>query len=371
VTKLKSLRLAGWKSIRDQSIDFGSITVLVGANGAGKSNVISFFRLLNDMFAKKPSFSAYIGTHGKASGFLHFGTKKTPVMECELKFHAANGEIGYSARWGYAAGDQLVFLEEALSFHKQSFPKPRLESLGAGHAETKLIDAADVGNETARILLGMLRRCRVFHFHDTSETAAVRASCYIDQDKCLAPDASNLAAILYSYSRHYTTEYQRIRSAVRQMVPSFYDFVLETDAHDANRIQLRWVGENSDYEFGAHQLSDGSVRLIALATLLLQPTDRLPLMIALDEPELGLHPAGLALLADMVRIASKSCQVLLATQSALLLDHFDPEDIVIVDNMENVSSFRRLTSEAALDEWLKEYTLSELWERNFVGGGPF
>jgi len=155
------------------------------------------------------------------------------------------------------------------------------------------------------------------------------------------------------------------------MVPSFYDFVLETDAHDANRIQLRWVGENSDYEFGAHQLSDGSVRLIALATLLLQPTDRLPLMIALDEPELGLHPAGLALLADMVRIASKSCQVLLATQSALLLDHFDPEDIVIVDNMENVSSFRRLTSEAALDEWLKEYTLSELWERNFVGGGPF
>lgn len=371
MAKLKSLQLAGWKSIADQTLDLGPITVLVGANGAGKSNVVAFFRLLNETIAKKPSFGAYIGTHGKASGLLHFGPKKTPVMECELKFAAPNGESGYTARWGYAAGDQLVFLEEATTFHKPGFPEPHVDSLGAGHAETKLADAADAGNKTAGILLGMLRRCRVFHFHDTSETAAVRSSCYVDQDKFLAPDASNLAAMLYSYSQHCPTEYQRIRSAVRQMVPTFYDFVLEPDAQDPRRIQLRWIGEKSDYEFAAHQLSDGSLRLIALATLFLQPPDRLPLLIAIDEPELGLHPAGLALLAEMVRTASQSCQVLLATQSAFLLDHFDPEDIVIANNKDNITNFRRLSSEQALAGWLEEYTLSELWERNFVGGGPF
>lgn len=369
-TKLKSLRLAGWKSIKDQTVDFGPVTVLVGANGAGKSNLVSFFQLLNETFAKKPGFREYVATHGKAAALLHFGPKTTQSLECELKFDAPNGESFYLARWGYGQ-DQLVFLEESVGFQKPTFPDPHVDSLGVGHSESKLAEAKDDGNQTAKILLGMLRQCRVFHFHDTSETAALRASCYVDQDKYLMRDAGNLAAMLYRYQENDKRAFARIREAVRQMVPGFHDFVLEPDTIDSRRIELRWVGQTGNHEFSAFQLSDGSVRFIALATLLLQPAESLPTLIVLDEPELGLHPAALQLLGEMIHDASQSCQLLLATQSALLLDEFEAAEVVVVDNRDNVTTFRRLSDEAAMEEWLKEYTLSEIWERNFVGGGPF
>ena len=370
MAQLKRLRLAGWKSIKDQKLEFGPINVLVGANGAGKSNLVSFFHLLNEMFAKKPGFREYIATHGKASSLLHFGPKTTPSLECDLTFDAPNGESYYHARWGFGQ-DQLVFLDESVGFHKPGIPDPKIDTLGIGHSESNVPKAVLDGDPTAKVLLGMLQRCRVFHFHDTSETAGIRTSCFVHEWKFLKPDASNLAAMLFRFQEHDKAAYSRIREAARQMIPGFADFVLEPDISDSKRIELRWHADNSKHEFTAYQLSDGSIRFIALATLLLQPADSLPSLIVLDEPELGLHPAALRLLGDMVRAVAGECQVLLATQSPLLLDEFEPEEVVVVDNKANVSTFRRLSNESALEEWLKEYTLSELWERNCVGGGPY
>ncbi|NJM29582.1 MAG: AAA family ATPase, partial [Rhizobiales bacterium] len=173
---------------------FGPITVLVGANGAGKSNVISFFRLLNQAFAKSPKLGVYVGTHGKASSLLHFGPKRTKTMEFEVTFDALNGDTSYFARLGYAARDELIFLEETLKFHRPGFPQPYAPTLGGGHSETNLIEASEQGDKTARNVLHFLRGCRVFHFHDTSDEAAVRSSCFVDQDKFLAPDAAADAA---------------------------------------------------------------------------------------------------------------------------------------------------------------------------------
>lgn len=134
-------------------------------------------------------------------------------------------------------------------------------------------------------------------------------------------------------------------------------------------IALRWREAGHDEDFNCHQLSDGSLRFIALATLLLQPESNLPAIVIIDEPELGLHPYAITLLASMIHHASQYRQVIVATQSPALLDHFQPDDVIVVERPGRETEFKRLEP-AALAEWLEEYTLSELWDKNVFGGRP-
>jgi predicted ATPase len=367
---LKRIHVAGWKSIKDQTIDLTPLTVAIGANGAGKSNLLSLFKLLNVLFAATPGLRNYVGMNGYADSLLHYGSRETPVAELDLVFETDAGENRYLARWAAAAGGSLIFTEERLEFLRSGSATPQIVDLGAGHPETNLIRSAEDGNTTSAVVLKLLRSCRLLHFHDTSENSAIRRPSYIEANRFLYPDAGNLAAMLYLYKEKHPAAYRRITAAVRQMVPDFSGFVLEPSPLNPQQIFLKWTHKGRDYEFGPHQLSDGSLRFIALATLLLQPEERLPLLIALDEPELGLHPAALETLAGMARAASVHCQIIFATQSSVFLDHFDPEDVVVVDCRSGASEFRRLSSEE-LASWREEYTLGEIWEKNVVGGGPY
>lgn len=367
---LKTVRVAGWKSIRDQTVALTPLTVVIGANGAGKSNLLSLFRLLNVLFARTPDFRSYVGKSGYADSLLHYGARRTPIAELELAFETDAGENRYFARWAAAAGGALIFTEERVEYQRAGAAAPRVVPLGAGHAESNLMRAADDGEETAAVTLRLLRSCRLFHFHDTSEDSAVRSPSYVEANRFLYPDAGNLASMLYLYQEKQPEAYRRIAGAVRQMVPDFGDFVLEPSRLNEKQIFLNWTQKGQEYEFGPHQLSDGSLRFSALAALLLQPGESLPRLIALDEPELGLHPAALEVLAGMVRAAAASCQILLATQSPVFLDQFAPEEVVVVNTREGASEFRRLAPDA-LDAWLEEYTLGEIWQKNVVGGGPY
>jgi predicted ATPase len=367
---LKRIRVVGWKSIKAQTADLGPLTVVIGANGAGKSNLLSLFKLLNAMFANTPGFRNYVAQNGSADSLLHYGAKQTPVAELELTFGTDTGETTYLARWAAAARGTLIFTEERVTFHRTGSPQPVIVDLGAGHPETNLLASAEGGNQTSEVALRLLRSCRLFHFHDTSENAASRQPCYVDANRFLYSDAGNLAAMLYLFRQQHPTAYRRITATVRQMVPDFDDFVLEPSKLNEKQILLNWTHKGRPYEFGPHQLSDGSLRFIALATLLLQPEDKLPLLIALDEPELGLHPSALEILAGMARAASLHCQLLFATQSSPFLDHFQPEDVVVVNTQAGTSEFQRLDGEK-LKAWLANYTLGEIWEKNVVGGGPY
>ncbi|HEV7223166.1 MAG TPA: AAA family ATPase [Pirellulales bacterium] len=366
---LKRIRIAGWKSIRDATLAPSAVTVLVGANGAGKSNLVSFFRMLNRLIAD--DLQLHIGRSGGANAVLHFGAKRTPVMETELNFQTPQGENRYEARFAAAAGDSLIFAEERIEFQRagiQRAPPPHM--LGGGHRETALKASADGGNQTAAVIRSLLGRCRVFHFHDTSDASSLRRSCYVNANRHLYPDGGNAAAMLYLYRETRPVIYRRILSTIRQMAPFIDDFVLEPDKLNVNNITLKWKQPGTDYEFGPHQLSDGTLRMIALTTLLLQPEDDLPLLIALDEPELGLHPAAIGVLGSLARKASHHCQIMLATQSTNFIDCFELGDIVIVKNSGGVTSLERPDLES-LKEWLEDYSVGELWEKNVIGGGPY
>jgi predicted ATPase len=368
--QLQTITLRGWKSVRETSppLELRAINVLLGANGAGKSNLVSFFKMLNELVGER--LQNFVGRAGGADSLLYFGSKTTPQIEAELAFQTDTGTTRYMMRLVHAARDTLLFAEEAIQFHKLGYDEPRVEVLGPGHRESLLNQMADAGNPTARVARHLLDRCRVFHFHDTSDTSRIRQSCYIEANRYLYPDAGNLAAILYLYQQTRPKEYRRIVAAVRQAAPFFDDFVLEPQKLNPRNILLNWHARGSDYLFGPHQFSDGTLRFIALVTLLSQPADDLPLLLIVDEPELGLHPAALNIVAGLLQAAAQHCQVLIATQSPAFVDIFEPQDIVVAEREEGQSVFRRLDP-AALEDWLKEYSLGELWEKNVFGGGPF
>lgn len=366
MNRLQRLTLKGFKSIKAIDIELHPLNIMIGANGAGKSNMISFFKMLNEMMGGR--FQYYIGTSGRAQSYLHFGPKITPQIEAKLEFEVDNGVDTYHMRLFHAAGDTLIFAEETLSFLQTGWSSPRTDELGAGHQETQIIKAADEGKETAKALRYLLNRCRVYHFHDTSSTAEVRQSCYVGHNRWLMSDAGNLAALLLRFrEENEGAAYQRIIGTIRLIAPFFDDFVLEPDA--SNRVILNWLEKESDRVFGPHQFSDGTLRAICLTTLLLQPEKELPALIVVDEPELGLHPYALNVVADLFSKAALHTQILISTQSSSFLDNFDPEDVIVVNREGKESQFKRLNP-TELDAWLDEYSLGEMWEKNIFAGGP-
>lgn len=365
---LRRVILNGFKSIKTMDLELRSLNVLIGANGAGKSNLVSFFKMLNEMMAGR--LQQHIGTTGRAQSLLHFGPKVTPQMEARLEFEVENGLDTYTLRLFYAAGDTLVFADESLSFLQTGYLRPQLVPLGSGHAETRIGQEADKGNKTARVFRNLLNQCRVYHFHDTSPTARVRQYCYIGDSRWLMPDAGNLAAFLLRLREENSgTAYQRIVTTIRLIAPFFDDFDLEPTGPNQKDIILNWRDKGSDEVFGPHQLSDGTLRAMCLVTLLMQPENELPDLIIVDEPELGLHPYALNVVAALFKKASHYTQVLISTQSSSFLDSFDPEDVVLVNREGKESQFTRPDA-AKLQAWLDEYSLGEVWEKNVIGGGP-
>lgn len=365
-TQIVRFDLVGFKSIRDiAEFDLQPINVLIGANGAGKSNLVAFFRLLGWMV--RENLQVHIASIGGANSILFDGAQVTPQITSTIQFRTRQGVNEYRTRLFHAAGDTLVFAEEAFRFLPDDFlGEAHWTELGAGHRETRLVDLAAEGHATARFILGLLKRCVVYQFHDTSKTARIRQKWPKEDDRLLKEDGCNLGPVLFRMRESYEKHYRRIVSTIRQIVPFFSDFSLE---QDGPAIPLRWVESGTDMVFSAEQASDGMLRAMALVTLLLQPVDDLPAVIILDEPELGLHPYAINVIAGLLKSVSLHRQVILATQSTALIDCFEPEDIVIVDREGRESKFSR-PDWAALAQWVESYSTAELWEKNVIGGKP-
>jgi len=372
--KLRKITLSGYKSFSGnipQEVEFGDVNILIGANGAGKSNFVSFFKMLNKMAGRK--LQEYIGSQGGADSLLHYGSKSTPFLQGALDFRDENDkENSYSFRLAFASQDTLIFTDERTTCRVKPEWSPRTVSLDAGHKEA-LVFSDDINETAIRVMSTILKKCRVYQFHDTTDDSDLRKTTYIENNYPLFPNGGNLAACLLGMksSEDYLLYYKRIVQWINNIFPLFDDFVLEPSPYSPHSTILKWREKGNEYIFGPHQISDGTLRFMALATLLLQPPDLFPNLLILDEPELGLHPAAIGSLAGMVQTASQHCQVILATQSPQLLDEFSAEDIIVTerDRCNRYTVLKRLSSEE-LKDWLEDYCLSELWEKNVLGGQP-
>lgn len=365
---LTHITLSGYKSIKQMSLDLGPLNVLIGPNGAGKSNLVSFFNLLSEM--RRERLQSFIGRSGKASSFLFYGPKTTTQIQATLRFQTLSRDE-YTFRLAHSAGDTLTFdLEKFECEDPVGGCGPESRDLGSGHDESRLVTKLwHGGHQEAGEVCRLLRGCTPFQFHDTSTTSRMRQSSYIHDNRRLRHDAGNLAAVLYKLSETQAAVYDQIVQTIRQIAPWFGDFAIEPLELDPVNLLLNWRETDTDLVFGPHQISDGSLRAMALITLLLQPRDDLPSVIVIDEPELGLHPHAMVVVASLIKAAACHSQIVLATQSTCLLDQFEAEDLIVVDRDDRESVFKRLTEED-LTEWLEEYSLSELWEKNVLGGGP-
>ena len=369
--KLSKIVLAGFKSIDghdEQEIPLGDVTVLLGANGSGKSNLVSFFKLLN--FMTTGALQEYVGREG-VSQLLFYGSKVTESILFNLHFSSESAEDTYNVRLSYGLPDRLFVSGEKVTFHKKGHDSPQEYDLKKGGDETGL---SKDSRQTSKIVHGLLSGIRTYQFHDTSDTAKIKDRGYVDDARYLRSDAGNLAAFLKMLKEHseYARYYNRIVRHIQRVMPQFGDFSLEPLPGNDRYTRLNWSDSTKrDYLFGPDQISDGSLRFMALTTLFMQPPALLPKVIVVDEPELGLHPAAVVELAGMIKRASKDSQIVLATQSTRLVDEFSPEQLVVVerDDASGSSLFHQLNTEQ-LQDWLQRYSLSELWEKNIVGGQP-
>ena len=359
--RLTNINVSGYKSIRAlDSFDPGNLTVLVGANGAGKSNFLSFFRLMHDMLSSPGELQLHIGKNGGANTILHDGAATTQELDVDIRLEGG-GAAEYAFRLAGAAGDTLIFSGERFRvWGRQDGPTSGWAELGAGHRESML------PHEMAGPIRRFFERCPVFQLHNTSMTSRLRMKWPVHDNQCLKEDAGNLAPFLLRLREDERAYYDRILGTVRQVAPFIADFVLEPE-HDS--LMLRWREVGSDLVFNASQAPDGLIRAISLIALLLQPERDLPPVVIVDEPELGLHPYAITVVAGLLHAASHHAQVLVATQSSAMLDHFDPEHIVVVDRVGRESRFKRLDPEG-LKGWLEDYSIAELWEKNVIGGRP-
>lgn len=369
---LDKVTIKGFKSIKSiDEFELKKLNVFIGGNGAGKSNFIDFFRLLRAMMElslpelKNATLQSFIKDGGGISNFLFNGPKVTDQIEVETYF----GQNGYRFKLAPTKDENVLINDEERYYHHTT-PDNGWKRMGGGYEKPNILKEKDetgvMGNvSVAFYIYEAINSWRIYHFHDTSKNAAMRRSEIVEDCSFLRFDAANIAPFLFRLSNENPTSYNEIIETIRLVTPFFDDFILKPSMDE--KVRLSWKQKGSDYPMRPHLFSDGTLRFICLATALLQPTP--PTTMIIDEPELGLHPYAIEILAELIEAASKKSQVIISTQSVTLIDYFKPENIVIAIRENGASIFKRLNT-TELAHWLEEYSLGDLWRKNVIAGGP-
>lgn len=354
---LQNIKIEGYKSIKNLDLNLNPINVLIGSNGVGKSNFISFFKLVNNIYEQR------LQQYSRISGvdnLLYYGRKNTNEISGHLDF--GNNAYSFSL---IPSDDDTFFIsrEDSILPKGTQYKKTYFDE---NIKESRIKEKYRIRDN---YLSEHLESYKIYHFHDTSASAPLRKKANTNDNRVLKEDGDNLPAYLYYLQEKHPLNFKRIEKTIQSIIPFFERFNLEPAFLDEDKILLEWTEkEHPETYFNANHLSDGSLRFIALVTLLLQP--KLPKVIIIDEPELGLHPTAINKLSGLIKsAAAKDCQIIISTQSVTLLNNFDAEDIITVDKEDNQSVFRRL-DKALLSNWMDDYSIGELWTKSVIKGQP-
>jgi Predicted ATPase len=348
------IKIKGYKSIKDLHLELKPINVLIGANGAGKSNFISFFSFLKKAYDKL--LQETVARAGGIDRYLHHGRKKTDAIESEMSFCSENNSYAFLLK----TTTEGKFLVATESFGY----KGKMDSYRINDDELTIKTDDAFRSKWIRTYLNGLK---VYHFHEIGANSPFNSDCKIDDYFVLQNHGANLSAFLYNLQRNESVIYKRIVKVIQSVAPYFLDFDLHPNAEGSEYIRLGWRDKYSENRYGATDLSDGTIRFIALVALFLQPNP--PAVIIIDEPELGLHPFAINKLSGLVQsVSERGTQVILSTQSVELVNCFTPEDIIAVDHIDGASSFNRLDS-SQLSEWLSDYAVGDMWRQNLLSKG--
>lgn len=263
--------IKGYKSIKKLNLDLEPINILIGANGAGKSNFISFFEFLKKAYDQQ--MQRFVAINGGVNKFLHNGRKETELLTCRLSFD--KGNYIYS----FALSGEI----SSFCLHDESIEaKEDGSTTGLGDVTDELIikqSTAPASNKVKEYLKGL----KAYHFHETGPKSPFNTDARINDNRILSSHGENLAAVLYRLQRYDPIIYQRIVKTIQSIAPYFLDFDLEPNAEGSEYIRLAWRSKYNEILYGATDLSDGTLRFIALATLFLPSNWKVMIIPAHDD----------------------------------------------------------------------------------------
>lgn len=362
---LEHININNFKSIRSLSIDLKPLNIIIGSNGVGKSNFISFFEMVYKMFDRQ--LNSYILQKGGIDNFLYCGRKISSEFSGLIDFFNTNA-ITFRIKPTTTDRAYIDYLTDYFNSQGNTHKQYNLWSKRNWENGVEESSLRDRKEWRAKHLQNCINSFKVYHFHDTGDTSSIKGKCQVDDNRFLREDGSNLAAYLYMLQQKFPRSFLQIESVIRSVAPFFERFDLAPSKTNPEEIRLEWKEKDNDMYLNAHNLSDGTLRFMALATLLGQ--HELPKTIIIDEPELGLHPFAINKLAGLIQYAvANESQVIISTQSTNLVNNFTPDDIIVADRKDAQTTFERLNV-ANLDKWLDEYSIGELWEKNMIGGQP-
>ena len=377
-TRIESIRIKGFRSLSDVKIvDLPKgATVMIGPNGSGKSNLFHFFELIKCMVVHR-DLEEFVERHGGANDQLFGGSKNSPKIEAKIALR--NSEFRYECRFvlEFAHKDRLKVNEKRyrtiVATSKSSFPPSESGGETVEPSSNSYSGVANTGNDFQDCSMefkGFFKSCAVHQFHDTSYHSNLKKPWDIEDNFYLMPEGGNLAPVLVRMERDEPERFFSVRECIRGVLPNFDRFQVE---ERNGKASFRWKPKGTDKAIGAHLTSDGTLRFFALATLLNLPTSMLPGTLLLDEPELGLHPAAISVIGELIRSASLDRQIIVATQSPLLVDEFDLSEILVLELRDGQTQVRRFDGaddQSRYRNWLSRYSLGELWQKNVLGGRP-
>lgn len=362
---IERIEILNYKSIRDVRVDLKRLNILIGANGAGKSNFISFFEMTQHLLDQR--LGSYMLGHGGVDSMLYRGRKVSDSISALIDFANRNA---FAFKLRPTAGPKAYIEYTRDYFNNKGLQDKQYRDNWHPCNWDSNVEESEILNKPqwrAEYVRAFLRSFTVYHFHDTSLSSPMRRPSRVGDNEFLRHDGSNIAAYLYMLKEKEETAFNLIEGTIRSIAPYFKRFKLVPGKNMDGFISLEWEEKDTDMYLDATNFSDGTLRFIALATLLLQPNP--PQTVIIDEPELGLHPAAINKLGALIKRASLKTQLIIATQSVELINHFSVGDLVVVGRNDGQSVFSRL-SEEELSQWLEEYSVGELWEKNVIGGRP-
>ncbi len=370
-TYIESINISGFKSLKDINLSLGKSNLLIGSNGSGKSNILSFIKMLKFMHDYR--LGEFVEQQGGANDLLFGGIRTTDKLKAVIGLRTKNGSIKYEFTLKKNPNDILSY-----DYDKEKYTLPNQETIEIAVGKVDSSFGTEVFREQhytsehfakniVTEISQFLKKLIIYHFNDTSEKSNFNIRSDYQDNNFLHPDGGNLAAILYRLEQEERKRYDLICNQIARVLPVFDRFIIE---ESYGKVLLRWKAKAMDKTFGAHLTSDGSLRFFALVTLLNLPKEMLPNVILLDEPELGLHPKAVVLIGNMINHVSHHVQTIVATQSPLLIDQFEIEEITVLDLVKGCTKCRKLKLEE-YRHWLDdEFTIGDLWLKNVIGGRP-
>ncbi len=364
--RIETIEVSGYRPFRRFSASPGQLTVIIGANAAGKSSLFDVLRLLS--FAVENPLPPGIDPRVEAATTLfHAGgperidlsitaqADQTKPLRYEVSIQGPVGSPRIT-RERLATTEPIhdgethpfVFLD--FSGGKGAVRNPRERSLqrpawSVAPNELALRRALDPTLVTLSNFQAFVASWRFYGGFDVSQRAALRRPTHIEENPVLADDGANLSAVLHSMILEHREAWEDLESALRSAIPGFESLNVRPRGGRGMAIGV-WRERGVKDELTLGDLSEGTLRLICWLALAFSPN--LPPVVCIDEPELGLHPRVLPILAGAFKLASARAQVLIATHSPHLLSQFDLEDIAVMRKEDGHAVFVRPASSEAL-----------------------